>query len=140
MEASDSVVTDLPEIQPSEELKSQDEIEVKENTGKVFGPYQFEKPWVNLYMCHKEFENFQTHSFLKGCKWSADGTCLLTCANDNILRLFDLPSHFYQNTNWVCDESTPTELTPSLKIKEGEIIYDYCWHPLMSSWQPETCV
>ena len=33
--------------------------------------------------------NANSYNFLKGCKWSPDGTCLLTNSDDSTLRLFD---------------------------------------------------
>ncbi|XP_072033620.1 telomerase Cajal body protein 1-like [Amphiura filiformis] len=73
-------------------------------------------------------------NFLKGCKWSPDGSCLLTNSDDNILRLFNLPPTMYQDLNQPLDE-----LKTVLSMHEGELIYDYCWYPMMNSALPETC-
>ena len=102
--------------------------------------YQFEAAWTQICGTHKEFENSKSQGFLKGCKWSPDGTCLMACADDGLLRLFDLPADLYNSHNTTFQGCSTTELSPSLRIKEGEIIYDYCWHPHMSSWNPETCL
>ena len=32
---------------------------------------------------------FRERNVLKGCKWSPDGTCILTSSDDSVLRLFD---------------------------------------------------
>ncbi|CAH1403350.1 unnamed protein product [Nezara viridula] len=73
-----------------------------------------------------------------GCKWSPDGTCLLTNCVDYTLRIFDLPKDIHSKTNWNSSESM-SELQPSLAMKEGGRIYDFVWYPLMSSWEPLTC-
>lgn len=77
---------------------------------------------------------FGKDNFLKGCKWSPDGTCILTCSDDSVLRLFDTNAQML-NTE-CCDE-----IVPSLKLVEPEIIYDYVWYPFMDSTDPATaCV
>ncbi|XP_041093235.1 telomerase Cajal body protein 1 [Polyodon spathula] len=75
-----------------------------------------------------------TENFLKGCKWAPDGLCLLTNSADNVLRVYNLPSELHSQD---C-EGLP-EMTPVLWMAEGDTVYDYCWFPLMSSVQPETC-
>lgn len=82
-------------------------------------------------------------NFLKGCKWSPDGLCILTNSEDQTLRLFNLPPEAYEKP--AGEESRreegdqQKELESVLKIQEGELIYDYCWYPKMNSYQPETC-
>ncbi|XP_051900831.1 telomerase Cajal body protein 1 [Pristis pectinata] len=73
-------------------------------------------------------------NFLKGCKWAPDGSCILTNSADNMLRIFNLPSELYE-MRW----SVLPEMSPVLRMSEGDTIYDYCWYPLMSSMAPETC-
>jgi WD40 repeat protein len=68
-------------------------------------------------------------NYFRGCKWSPDGTCLLACNNDNHIRLYNLPNELYSS---LPGDILPP-LTPALSVKEGEIIYDYCWYPLMTS-------
>ncbi|KAF2073600.1 hypothetical protein CYY_005089 [Polysphondylium violaceum] len=76
-------------------------------------------------------------NFLKGIKFSPDGTCILSCSEDNYLKLFELPSQEYieqqQQTNEIID------IKPILNIKEYNTIYDYCWYPNMNSMYQETC-
>lgn len=83
------------------------------------------------------WQDFDTSSsnFLKGCKWSPDGSCLLTNSDDNILRIFNLPVELYSG---VAVQGL-TEMVSALKMHEGETIYDYCWYPFMSSLDPDTC-
>ncbi|KAK6633411.1 hypothetical protein RUM44_004013 [Polyplax serrata] len=70
--------------------------------------------------------------FLKGCKWSPDGLCLLTSSNDNILSLFEVTEHLITNPR--------NDVSPVLQMKEGGIIYDYEWYPQMNSSDPLSCV
>nr|CAG4647080.1 EOG090X06W9 [Megafenestra aurita] len=98
-----------------------------------------DSPWRMICSAHQEYENTKTQGFLKGCKWSPDGSCLLTCSDDGLLRLYDLPADLYNSHKKSFQGCSISELSPSLRIKESETIYDYCWHPLMSSWNPETC-
>uniref|UniRef100_A0A1B6L8K9 WD repeat-containing protein 79 n=1 Tax=Graphocephala atropunctata TaxID=36148 RepID=A0A1B6L8K9_9HEMI len=83
------------------------------------------------------YNNKHDEVFLKGCKWSPDGTCLLTNSNDSIMRLFDLPLSLY-NCHKISEFDFP-ELKPSLKSKVGGLVYDYGWYPLMTSTNPDTC-
>ncbi|XP_062372194.1 telomerase Cajal body protein 1 [Sardina pilchardus] len=73
-------------------------------------------------------------NYLKGCKWAPDGSCVLSNSADNILRVYNLPPELYSN-NW----DLLTEMTPVLRMAEGDTIYDYCWFPKMSSLDPDTC-
>ncbi|XP_072114543.1 telomerase Cajal body protein 1 [Mobula birostris] len=73
-------------------------------------------------------------NFLKGCKWAPDGSCILTNSADNVLRIFNLPTELYE-MRW----SVLPEMSPVLRMSEGDTIYDYCWYPLMSSMAAETC-
>ncbi|GAB1605481.1 telomerase Cajal body protein 1 isoform X1 [Argonauta hians] len=71
---------------------------------------------------------------LKGCKWSPDGTCILTNSEDHCLRLFNLPSDIYCK---VTEHSPPIDAV--LRMQESGTVYDYCWYPGMSSADPDTC-
>ncbi|XP_049622183.1 telomerase Cajal body protein 1 [Suncus etruscus] len=73
-------------------------------------------------------------NFLKGCKWAPDGSCILTNSADNTLRIYNLPSELYNKE----EELEYSEMTPVLRMAEGDTIYDYCWYSLMSSAQPDT--
>nr|CAG4642538.1 EOG090X06W9 [Evadne anonyx] len=120
-------------------LQTTEETVVSEETLPVSYPiYQCEYPWVPV--CGSVAEMGRDQRFFKGCKWSPDGTCLLTCTDDSTLKLFDLPADLYKSHNLPFQGCSLTEINPALKIKEGELIYDYCWHPHMSSWHPETCL
>ncbi|KAM9111374.1 LOW QUALITY PROTEIN: telomerase Cajal body protein 1 [Pangshura tecta] len=78
--------------------------------------------------------NHLPENFLKGCKWAPDGSCLLTNSADNTLRIYNLPCELY-GQEWGAE----AEMSPVLRMAEGDTIYDYCWFPLMSSADPPTC-
>ena len=46
---------------------------------------------VSAVLEGNEYNDMTANNFLKGCKWSPDGLCLLTASDDNCLRLFNLP-------------------------------------------------
>uniref|UniRef100_A0A671UXF9 Telomerase Cajal body protein 1 n=1 Tax=Sparus aurata TaxID=8175 RepID=A0A671UXF9_SPAAU len=73
-------------------------------------------------------------NYLKGCKWAPDGSCILTNSADNVLRVYNLPPEIY-SYNW---DLLP-EMSPVLRMAEGDTIYDYCWYPKMTSLDPDTC-
>lgn len=86
---------------------------------------------LKIEKCYKS-SKLGKHCFLKGCKWSPDGLCLLTNSEDNTLRLFDVPENLiYGSFN---------NLDPVLQMKEGGTIFDYVWYPKMNSYDPVTCV
>lgn len=73
-------------------------------------------------------------NYLKGCKWAPDGSCILTNSADNVLRVYNLPPEIY-SYNW---DMLP-EMSPVLRMAEGDTIYDYCWYPKMNSLDADTC-
>ncbi|CAH8480739.1 unnamed protein product [Heterobilharzia americana] len=78
-------------------------------------------------------------NYLRGCLWSPDGSCILTNSHDNVLRLFNLPSSVLSNDDAEPSSSEPEEMKSVLSMHEKELIYDYCWYPLMCSADPLTC-
>ncbi|XP_036002525.1 telomerase Cajal body protein 1 isoform X2 [Fundulus heteroclitus] len=80
-----------------------------------------------------EYSNFP-ENYLKGCKWAPDGSCILTNSADNVLRVYNLPPEIY-SYSW---DSIP-EMSPVLRMAEGDTVYDYCWFPKMNSLEPDTC-
>ncbi|XP_047966871.1 telomerase Cajal body protein 1 isoform X2 [Salvia hispanica] len=100
---------------------------------------------VSPYKTYHFFHQFRTNesnpnNFLKGVKWSPDGSCFLTCNEDNTLRVFSLPY------NDIGDPDAPTSTPdsdsygPNVVVSEGESAYDYCWYPYMSASNPDLCV
>lgn len=102
--------------------------------------YNFDNPLVAITYS----EDFKTseENFTKGCKWSPDGSCLLVAANDSRMRLFNLPSPVLQGSflceSWFAEEAKNYS-TPAVIVREKELVYDYCWYPLMRSDSPTTC-
>ncbi|MED6257939.1 Telomerase Cajal body protein 1, partial [Ataeniobius toweri] len=80
-----------------------------------------------------EYSSFP-ENYLKGCKWAPDGSCILTNSADNILRVYNLPPEIY-SYSW---DLIP-EMSPVLRMAEGDTVYDYCWFPKMNSLEPDTC-
>ncbi|KYQ89096.1 hypothetical protein DLAC_10327 [Tieghemostelium lacteum] len=84
---------------------------------------------LQLRFSTNEFiHSIQKENFLKGSKWSPDGTCLLTCSDDNHIRLFEIPIG-----KTIEGEDQNKNLNSILKVRESSTIYDYCWFPLMNS-------
>ncbi|XP_041635832.1 telomerase Cajal body protein 1 [Cheilinus undulatus] len=90
----------------------------------------------NPQMLTGSWTEFSTipENYLKGCKWAPDGSCILTNSADNVLRVYNLPPEIY-SYNW---DLLP-EMSPVLRMAEGDTIYDYCWYPKMNSLDPDTC-
>nr|XP_040037239.1 telomerase Cajal body protein 1 [Gasterosteus aculeatus aculeatus]XP_040037240.1 telomerase Cajal body protein 1 [Gasterosteus aculeatus aculeatus]XP_040037241.1 telomerase Cajal body protein 1 [Gasterosteus aculeatus aculeatus]XP_040037242.1 telomerase Cajal body protein 1 [Gasterosteus aculeatus aculeatus]XP_040037244.1 telomerase Cajal body protein 1 [Gasterosteus aculeatus aculeatus] len=80
-----------------------------------------------------EYSNLP-ENYLKGCKWAPDGSCILTNSADNVLRVYNIPPEVY-SYDW---DSLP-EMSPVLRMAEGDTVYDYCWYPKMSSLDADTC-
>lgn len=76
--------------------------------------------------------------YLKGCLWSPDGTCLLTTVNGDGMHVFEMPRDLY-SVDSVSPERPLDCLQSAVHIKEGGIVYDYCWFPFMNSSDPATC-
>ncbi|XP_029437054.1 telomerase Cajal body protein 1 [Rhinatrema bivittatum] len=91
-------------------------------------------PSILAGSCMEYFSTFE--NFLRGCKWAPDGSCLLTNSADNILRVYNLPPELYSG----CWEDSMTEMSPVLRMAEGDTVYDFCWYARMSSTDPETCL
>jgi telomerase Cajal body protein 1 len=80
--------------------------------------------------------------FLKGCKWSPDGSCLLAASDNNCLTLFNLPDSLCDGTSDAANgprRGEPVDLNDVMTVSEGETIYDYAWYPFMSSLDRATC-
>eukprot|EP01018_Ginkgo_biloba_P036105 Gb_14083 [translate_table: standard] len=70
---------------------------IASDTGGVESYYwpalDFHIPPQRLYHYHNQFKQpSNSNNFLKGAKWSPDGSCFLTSSDDNTLRIFDLPN------------------------------------------------
>ncbi|XVF40594.1 hypothetical protein PTKIN_Ptkin01aG0126400 [Pterospermum kingtungense] len=103
---------------------------------------RFDVPPHRTYHFHKQFRTAPNpNNFLKGVKWSPDGSCFLTSSEDNTLRIFSLPGE--ESSDQVTAYTSATEedsYAAELVVSEGESVYDFCWYPYMSASDPVTCV
>ncbi len=93
----------------------------------------------------------QNSNFLKGVKWSPDGICYLTAADDNCIRIYDIPPSLASSSNASEpenldknnitneDQQDQDQYSPALRVNAGELIYDYTWYPWASVTDPATC-
>lgn len=112
--------------------------------------FQFEPPPDCLFLLRRQFlsfsdsePNFRTeNNFLKGCKWSPDGACFVSCVEDGSLRVFDLPPLDLGSKPAIdLSLSSPKEeMEAALIVWEGETIYDFSWYPFMTASDASTCV
>ncbi|KAM9833064.1 telomerase Cajal body protein 1 [Syngnathus typhle] len=96
-------------------------------------PFDFSQTPQVLTSAWSEYCHF-SENYLKGCKWAPDGSCILSNSADNVLRVYNLPPEVY-TYNW---DALP-EMSPVLKMAEGDTVYDYCWYPKMNSLEPHSC-
>ncbi|XP_062994175.1 telomerase Cajal body protein 1 [Elgaria multicarinata webbii] len=128
--------TQLFEEEPEEGKKKEADGggEMSTEGGEYYFPtYDFLQPPKLLTGSWAEYSHVP-ENFLKGCKWAPDGTCLVTNSADNTLRIYNLPAELYAE-EW----GAVAEMSPVLRMAEGDTVYDYCWFPLMNSSDPQTC-
>uniref|UniRef100_A0ACD6A4T6 Uncharacterized protein n=1 Tax=Avena sativa TaxID=4498 RepID=A0ACD6A4T6_AVESA len=106
---------------------------------------RFDIPPRRLYHFADQFRSPSSSAgnFLKGVKWSPDGSSFLTSSDDNSLRMFYLPEDAYSAALEQTAEAAvggEDSYGPSLQVSEGEPVYDFCWYPYMSVSDPATCV
>ncbi|KAI6668862.1 hypothetical protein NL676_007084 [Syzygium grande] len=89
---------------------------------------RFDVPPQRAYHFHKQFRTDQKpNNFLKGVKWSPDGTCLLSSSEDNTLRVFALPDFGGDDgTNASSSDVDQDSFVANLVVTEGESVYDFC--------------
>ncbi|EYU27899.1 hypothetical protein ABFS82_13G114000 [Erythranthe guttata] len=100
---------------------------------------------VAPYRTYHFFQQFRTadsnpNNFLKGVKWSPDGSCLLTCSDDNTLPIFSLPYNGSGSLDGSASMPDSDSYAANVAVREGESVYDYCWYPYMSASNPDLCV
>ncbi|CAH1448409.1 unnamed protein product [Lactuca virosa] len=103
---------------------------------------RFDIPPHKTYHFSRHFRaSSNPNNFLKGVKWSPDGSCFLTSSDENTLSLFTLPDYDNCTDEKACSSAAIEDSFPaSLALTEGEAIYDYCWYPYMSASDPVSCV
>uniref|UniRef100_A0A182M3S5 WD repeat-containing protein 79 n=1 Tax=Anopheles culicifacies TaxID=139723 RepID=A0A182M3S5_9DIPT len=77
-------------------------------------------------------------NYLQGCRWSPDGTCVLTTVNNDGMHIVELPTDLYSNDS-VSEDRPVNLLTSAVHVKEGGLVYDFAWYPGMNSGRSETC-
>lgn len=75
--------------------------------------------------------------YLRGCKWSPDGTCCLSVVNNDGVHVTELPRDLYEGT--VSSDRLIDVLDSVIHVKESGLVYDFCWYPGMNSSVPESC-
>ncbi|KAM0011781.1 putative transcription factor WD40-like family [Helianthus debilis subsp. tardiflorus] len=103
---------------------------------------RFDIPPYKTYHFYRHFRaSSNPNNFLKGIKWSPDGSCFLTSSDDNTLSVFTLPDFENRTDENVCSSAAIEDsFSANLAITDGEAIYDYCWYPYMSASDPVSCV
>lgn len=112
--------------------------------------------WHVFQMSFSDSSSYDSTNFLKGCRFSPDGSCLLTSCEENLLYLYETPYSQLttDDSSSACQPWSPVlrmsvdELdcvAPSSELhfsslQEGETIYDYQWHPGMQSSNPTSCL
>jgi WD40 repeat protein len=89
-----------------------------------------------------DFKEAIVNNFLKGVKWSPDGTCLLSNSEDHCVRMFE-PGDLHALTSGQGsiekkESNIPSGSPPALSIPHGGTVYDFCWYPGMRSDIPST--
>lgn len=87
---------------------------------------------------HPAYRNLNQQTYLRGCKWSPDGTCCLTVVNNNGVHLIELPKDLYEGDSLESDRSIDI-LDSVVHVPESGTLYDFCWYPGMNSMIPESC-
>lgn len=87
------------------------------------------------YRADKAKEEVQP--YLRGCKWSPDGTCCLSVVNNDGMHITELPRDLYEGT--VSKKRPINVLDSIIHVSEAGLVYDFCWFPGMNSGLPETC-
>ncbi|RZB40126.1 telomerase Cajal body protein 1 [Asbolus verrucosus] len=98
--------------------------------------YNFENSALELARC--QWSNYADQHYLKGCKWSPDGTCLLTVVRGAGMHVMELPTDLYSGDT-IMNSRPIVALSPAVSVPESGLIYDYCWYPGMNSANPATC-
>ncbi|XP_017785541.1 PREDICTED: telomerase Cajal body protein 1 [Nicrophorus vespilloides] len=101
-----------------------------------YAHYNFESTSVELGRA--QWPNYDDQHYLRSCKWSPDGTCLLTVVRGAGMHVMELPSDLY-NGDSIMNSRQIQALMPAVSVPESGLIYDYCWYPGMNSSTAATC-
>lgn len=127
---------------PSSQIEPTETSESPKQQEYEWPKIRFNVPPYRTYHFHNQFRTGPNpNNFLKGVKWSPDGSCFLTSSEDNTLRLFYLPDDGSADQITACSlVSEEDSYAAQLVVSEGESVYDFCWYPYMSASDPVTCV
>lgn len=81
--------------------------------------------------------NEDVQPYLRGCKWSPDGTCCLSVVNNDGVHVTELSADLYEGS--VAPNRIIDVMDSVIHVKECGLIYDFCWFPRMNSRIPDTC-
>lgn len=109
---------------------------VVEGSYVQYAHYNFESTSVEL--ARAQWPNYDDQHYLRGCKWSPDGTCLLTVVRGAGMHIMELPSDLYSGDS-IMTSRPILPLNPAVSVPESGLIYDYCWYPGMNSGMAATC-
>lgn len=129
------MIIDEPEVDPIE-----NGIESKELSTFQYPPLFSSKTLLEL--CNSSWSRScnarqEVQPYLRGCKWSPDGTCCLTVVNNDGVHVTELPKDLYFGS--ITADRTIDVLDSVIHIKEAGLVYDFCWYPHMNSTLPESC-
>lgn len=108
----------------------------QESSYVPYAIYNFENQALELG--RSQWANEEEQHYLRGCKWSPDGTCLLATVRGGGMNVMELSSDLY-NADTVSLTRPVMPLMPAVLVPETGLIYDYCWYPGMNSANPPTC-
>ncbi|XP_072972349.1 uncharacterized protein [Typha angustifolia] len=138
------------EIEEEKRGQIVDEAREEEKESGVVEPWpllRFDFPPRRLYHFSRQFRTktrtsnpSDNNNFLKGVKWSPDGSCFLTSSDDNTLRLFCLSPETACHVERDAAVDGEDSYVANLIVSEAEPVYDFCWYPYMSVSDPTTCV
>lgn len=101
-----------------------------------YAEFNFEK--TALELGRSQWPNYDDQHYLRGCKWSPDGTCLLTIVRGAGMHVMELPMDLYTGDTLLTSRPI-VPLAPAVSVPETGLVYDYCWYPGMNSANPATC-
>ena len=87
--------------------------------------------------CKRSNDIHGEDNFTQGCKFSPDGSCILTCtAADHRFRLYNTVDGMGTSSL----ESSKIEWKSALDIQEGDAVRSYAWYPHMNSMDANSCI
>ncbi|XP_047533989.1 telomerase Cajal body protein 1 homolog [Vanessa atalanta] len=127
------------------EINQHDDTNIETNVATEADLYQYPKLFSSktlLELCNSSWSRSYNaknniQPYLRGCKWSPDGTCCLTVVNNDGVHVTELPKDLYFGS--VNPERKIDVLDSVIHVKEAGLVYDFCWYPGMNSNVPETC-